>query len=70
MQQEIRALEVCEELMSEADAFACAFDQPGHVGHRELPRRVGCVDCSEDRRECGERILRDLRPRIRDPREQ
>ena len=70
MQQEVGAFEVREELVPQADALARALDQSRDVGDRELTRTVRRVDGSEDRGECGERIIGDLRPRIRDARQQ
>ena len=64
-----RALEMREELVAEPDALARALDQPGHVGDDELPP-VGGLDRPEHRRERRERILGDLRPRVRDPRQE
>ena len=62
------ALEVREELVAEANALACALDQPRHVRDRQLPP-VGRVDSAEDRRERRERVFGDLRPRVRDSRQ-
>ena len=66
MQQEVRALEVGEELVPEPDALARAFDQTWDVRHRQLARSVRRVDGAEHRRQRRERIVGDLRPRIRD----
>ena len=55
--------------MAEPDALARALDQPGHVGDDELAA-VRRLDRAEHRLERRERILGDLRPRVRDPREQ
>ena len=63
------ALEVREELVPETDALARALDQPGHVGDDELPA-VRSLDGAEHRRERRERIVGDLRPRVREPRDQ
>ena len=65
MQEQARPLEVREELVPEADAFARAFDQARHVGDRELAP-VGRLDRSEHGRERREGIVRDLRLRVRD----
>ena len=69
MQEQARALEVREELVAEADALARALDQSRHVGDDELAA-VGRLDGAEHRRERRERIVGDLRPRVRDAREQ
>ena len=66
VQQQPRALEVGEELVPEPDALARALDQPRHVGDRQLPA-VGAVDRAEHRRQRRERVVRDLRLRVRDP---
>ena len=58
-----------EELVAEADALARTLDQPGHVGDGELPA-VGRLDGPEHRRERRERVVRDLRLRVRDAAEQ
>ena len=55
--------------MSEPDALARTLDQAGDVGDDELAA-VGGFDRAEHRRERRERILRDFRPRVRDPRQQ
>ena len=70
MQQQIRTLQVSEEFVSETDALARPFDQAGYVGHRELPRGIRSVHGAEDGCKRREGILRDLRLRIRDPRQQ
>ena len=64
-----RALEVREELVAEADALARAFDQPRHVGDGDLPA-VRRLDRPEHRRERRERVVRDLRLRVRDASQQ
>ena len=66
MDEQPGALEVGEELVPEPYAFACSFDQTGDVGHDELPA-VRRFHRPEDGRERRERILRDLRPSVRDP---
>src|SRR3982074_179392 len=53
-----------EELVTEPDTLARALDQPRDVGNDELPA-VRRFDRPEYRRKCGERIVRDLRPRVR-----
>ena len=55
--------------MPEADALARALDQPRHVGDDELTA-VRRLDGSEHRRERRERIVGDLRPRIREARDE
>ena len=55
--------------MAEPDALARALDQAGHVGDGELAA-VGRLDRAEHGRERRERIVGDLRARVRDPREQ
>ena len=69
MEEQACALEVREELVTEADALARAFDQSGHVCDRQLAP-VRRVDRPEHRRKRRERVLRHLGPRIRDAREQ
>ena len=64
-----RALEVREELVAEPDALARSLDQPGHVGDDQLPA-VGRLDRAEHRLQRRERIVGDLRPRVRDARDQ
>ena len=70
MQQEIRALEVREKLVPEPDSLARSLDEPGDVCNGQLPRPVGRVDRAEHGRKRRERIVGDLRLRIRDPRQQ
>ena len=60
------ALEVREELVAEADAFAGALDQPRHVGNRQLAP-IRRVDRPEHRLDRRERVARDLGARVRDP---
>src|ERR1700756_1688088 len=69
MEQQPRTLEVREELVAEADAFARSLDEPGDVGDDELPPIRG-LDGPENGRERRERIIGDLRPRVRDAREE
>ena len=66
VQQEPRPLEVGEELVAEADPLARALDQPRHVGDGQLAA-VGAVDRAEHRRQRRERVVGDLRLRVRDP---
>src|ERR671924_363638 len=63
--EQARALEVCEELMPEADALAGTLDQAGHVRDRQLAP-VGRIDRAEHRGERRERVFGHLRPRVRD----
>src|SRR4051794_5887167 len=58
-----------EELVPEPDALARAFDEPGDVGDDELAP-VRRLDRAEHGRQRRERVLRDLRPRVRDAREE
>ena len=62
-------LEVREELVAEPDALARALDQTGDVRDHQLAA-VRRVDRAEHRLERRERVVRDLRPGVRDPREQ
>ena len=66
--QQARALDVREELVPEAGAVAGALDQPRDVGDHELA--VVGLERAEHRLERRERIVGDLRPRARQPREQ
>jgi hypothetical protein len=66
VQEEIRALEMGQELVSEAVPFARALDQPGDVRDGELTRRVRRVDGAEHRRQRRERIVGHLRLGVRD----
>ena len=63
------ALEVREELVTETDALARALDQPRDVGDDQLTTVRG-LDRSEHRRERRERVLGDLRPRVRESRQE
>ena len=58
-----------EELVTEPDALARALDQPGDVGDDELAA-VRRLDGAEHRRERRERIVGDLRPRVREARDE
>ena len=55
--------------MPEPDPLARPFDQPGNVCDDELPP-VGGLDGAEHGGEGRERVVGDLRPRVRDPREE
>ncbi len=68
MQQQPRTLEVCKELVAEADPFARALDQARDVRDGELAPVH--LHRAEDRRERREGVVRDLRARGRDPCEQ
>ena len=63
--EEPGSLEVGEELMTEPGAVGSAFDEPRDVGDGELPG-VGPVHDAENRLERRERVVRDLRFRVRD----
>ena len=63
------ALEMREELVPETCSVRSSFDQPGNVRHRELPC-VRAVDRAQNRLDRGERIVGDLRLRIRDAAEE
>ena len=65
MHEQVRALEVREELMPETCPVRRSLDQPGNVRHGELPR-VRAVDGAEDRLDRGERVVGDFRLRVRD----
>jgi len=65
---ETRAFDMPEELLAEACAFARALDQAGNVSDHELA--VIEASHAQVRREGRERIVRDLRPRARQRREQ
>ena len=67
--EQARAFEMGEELVAEPDAFARTLDQARHVGDGELSP-VRSVDRPEHRRERRERVLRNLRLRVRDPPQQ
>src|SRR5262245_61109299 len=64
-----RALEVGKEIVAEADTLARPLDQPGDVGDDQLPA-VGRLHRAEHGLQRRERIVGDLRPRVRDPREE
>ena len=66
VQQEPGPLEVGQELVAEPDALARALDQARHVGDRQLAT-VGAVDRAEHRCQRRERVVGDLRLRVRDP---
>ena len=69
VQQQPRALQVAQELVAEPGAFGGAFDQARNVGDDEalLGRDA---DDAEIRMQRRERIVGDLRPRVRDRRDQ
>ena len=64
--ENLRALEVSEELVAEAGAVGRSLDEPWHVCDGELPL-LRSVDHPEDRLEGRERVVGDLRLRVRDP---
>ena len=70
VQEEVRALEVRKKLVTEPDAFTRSLDQPGDVGHRQLARTVRRVHRAEHGRQRRERVLRHLRFRVGDARQQ
>ena len=63
--EEASPLEVCQELVAEADSLMGALEQAGHVGDRELPS-IRALDRAQDRCDRGERILGDLGLGVRD----
>ena len=65
VQQRAGPLEVRQELVPEPDPLARALDQPRDVGDHELAA-VGRLDRPEHRLERRERVVGDLRPRVRD----
>ena len=65
-----RPLEVGEELVPEADALARALDQPRARRRRRAGAPSGASTVPSTGCERRERIVRDLRPRVRDAREQ
>ncbi len=65
VQEQAGALEVGEELVTEADTLARALDQAGHVCDGQLAA-VRAVDDPENRRERRERIVGHLGLRVRD----
>ncbi len=69
MHQRAGALEVGQELVTQADALARALDQAGDIRDHELSP-VGRVHRAEDRLERRERVRGDLRPRVRDARDE
>ena len=68
MEQEPGAFEVGEELVAQADAQARPLEQAGDVRDDELAP-VCRLDRPEDGRDRGERVVGDLRGRVRDPAE-
>ncbi len=65
VQQRPRAFQVREELVTEADALRRTFEQPRHVGDGQLRPVVG-LDGPELGLDRGERVVGDLRARVRD----
>ena len=66
MQEQARPLEMGEELVPEPDALARTLDQSRDVGDGQL-RAVRRLDRAEHRRERRERVVGDLRLRVREP---
>ena len=64
MQQQPRALQMAQELVPEARAFGRAFDQAGNVGNHEA-LLVPHAHHAEIRMQRRERVVGDLRPRVR-----
>ena len=58
--EQTRALDVAEELSSQAVAFVRAFDQSGHIGHHECSVVSG-LHYAQIRNQGGKRIIRNLR---------
>ena len=69
MHERAGALEVREELVAQPHALARTLDQARDVGHDQLAP-VGRLDRAEHRLQRRERIVGDLRPRVRDAREE
>ena len=65
VQQQAGALEVCEEVEPEAVALRGALEQARDVEHGDLTVD-GDVDNAEHGLDRGERVVRDLRSRVRD----
>ena len=64
MQQQVGALDVAEEAVSDARAFGRAFDQARDVGENELAALV--ADDAQLRAKRRERIIADLRRGVGD----
>ena len=69
VQQRACSLEVCQELVPQAHALRGALEQPGHVGDGQL-RAIVRLDRAELRLDRRERVVGDLRARVRDAVEQ
>ena len=67
--EHLRALEMPEELMSEAKPAVRALNQPGHIGDDEASL-VAQTDDAEVRRQRRERVVRYLRARRRNARDE
>ena len=65
VQDELRALDVAQEVVAEADAIGCALDEAWDVRHDEALLVVR-LDDTEHRRDRREVVLRDLRARRAD----
>jgi hypothetical protein len=64
MQQHRAAFDMAEELIAQAAPFGGAFDQAGNVGDDEfMPVDADHAQVGMQR---GERVIGDLRPRVRD----
>ena len=63
--EQARSLEMREELVAEPGTLARALDQPGDVGDHELA--LVRLDRAEHRLDRRERVVGDLRLRVRDP---
>ena len=62
VQDELRALDVAQEVVAEANAVGCALDEAWNIRHDEALLIVR-LDDAEHRRDCREVVLRDLRAR-------
>ncbi len=69
MQQQSGALQMTQELHAQAGAFRRAFDQAGNVGNHKT-FFVGDAHHAEVRVQRGKRIVGNLRPRVRDRRDE
>src|SRR3954468_23368667 len=68
MHEHFRAFEVTQKSMAQAMTGMRTFDQPGNVGYNEGPI-AGEPDDAEVGNQRGERVVRNLWPRRRDPRD-
>src|SRR5262249_13085790 len=67
--EQLRTLEVREELVAKPRSVGGSFDEARNVRDGQLPL-LGPVDDAENRLERGERVVGDLRLRVRDPAQQ